>query len=529
MEKSGNFLKKSGKFYYQNALASQNITAKTNIAWVADITKLELYRGQEAFVFLCVDIHTNVIVASNISKKQITAQQIVRSLNRAINKRYRFFGKKKLIIHTDRGTQFSSKTYYNFTEKHQDFFIPSMSRENTPTDNSVAERFMRTFKTHKIDDQTIEECLSIEMMMRRREFTQYLHYLNKYVKSLNNQPNKKSEISAKQHDRDVTAASLLMAEPKYSKSFSERIGNDFRLEHVNKFKYENKKVIGILEELAAKKAEVVENTPFDYENNIALKIIDKRITELYDLILSNPEVTKQYVQEALEPIEETLDEVSENVQDIKDVVVKEKKAGRHILPLRDPLNADLFPLFFTNAGSQSTYQKDLRRSQLRIAYTLLYYTGLRINEIRHITQKEIFDGIKASQLTIIHFKTKTSHIHVLSQTAVQNLKELKPEFEIVFNKYNYQYLFGKNQPIHPKTMVSIINKDLKHTSEINQIPFNIKSHSFRINMITNLLKVTTVQDAAQIIGHKDIQSTMTYKRYTLSKQEIQNLLDSINN
>lgn len=73
----------------------------------------------------------------------------------------------------------------------------------------------------------------------------------------------------------------------------------------------------------------------------------------------------------------------------------------------------------------------------------------------------------------------------------------------------------------------MINRDLKHTCEINEIPYNIKSHSFRINMITRLLQNTSVQDAADIIGHRDIKSTMASKRYALNKKEIQNLLNKI--
>jgi len=46
-------------------------------------------------------------------------------------------------------------------------------------------------------------------------------------------------------------------------------------------------------------------------------------------------------------------------------------------------------------------------------------------------------------------------------------------------------------------------------------------------MISNLLKITTVQHASQIIGHNDIKSTMSYQRYALSKKEIQNLLNEI--
>ena len=62
--------------------------------------------------------------------------------------------------------------------------------------------------------------------------------------------------------------------------------------------------------------------------------------------------------------------------------------------------------------------------------------------------------------------------------------------------------------------------------QVCDIPYNIKSHSFRINMISSLLKKTTVQHAAQIIGHSDIKSTMSYERYALSKEEIQDLLAS---
>ena len=79
-----------------------------------------------------------------------------------------------------------------------------------------------------------------------------------------------------------------------------------------------------------------------------------------------------------------------------------------------------------------------------------------------------------------------------------------------------------------KNLIKLVNKDLKTTCIKFNIPFNIKFHSFRVNMITNLLKLTSVQNTASIIGHSDIRSTMSYNRYTLSKTEIQNLLNEIN-
>jgi len=83
---------------------------------------------------------------------------------------------------------------------------------------------------------------------------------------------------------------------------------------------------------------------------------------------------------------------------------------------------NLFPIFFTNAGSAAIRQKDLKQAQLKVAYTLLYYTGLRINEIRQITHKTILDAITSSQLNLIHYKTKQAHIHVLSKNGVKKLK-----------------------------------------------------------------------------------------------------------
>lgn len=49
------------KYYYENVLANENITVKTNISWVADITEIELDKQKKLHVFLCVDIHSNNI------------------------------------------------------------------------------------------------------------------------------------------------------------------------------------------------------------------------------------------------------------------------------------------------------------------------------------------------------------------------------------------------------------------------------------------------------------------------------------
>lgn len=124
-----------------------------------------------------------------------------------------------------------------------------------------------------------------------------------------------------------------------------------------------------------------------------------------------------------------------------------------------------------------------------------------------MTCQDIQDAIETSQFSLIHFKTSQPYVHVLSPWTIQHLEDLEDDFKVVFEKYNYKYLFGKEEPVHSKPLIRIVNKDLKNTCNLNKIAYNIKYHSPQINVISNLLKVTTVQNVSNIIGRNDIRST----------------------
>ena len=514
------------KYYYENILSNQNYIAKPNTAWSADFTSFELVKGRKIYVFICVDLFTNKIIVSLFRTKQFTSYDIIQKLNQAIEKRLPIKPRRELILHTDRGSQFTSDAYNKFIKQQEGFIVPSMSRVNKPKDNAVVERFMRTFKEHKINNKTFQEELFNQIEINSK-FKGYRKIFNLYVRSLNLKPNKKSfDKSPEQQDLDASVASMLMVEPIYSKAFSEQFGSDFRRGHIDQFKNENKGVTSILDEIAAKRSEIVDKTPFDtYDDNLALKVIDDRLNTIYRLIQTNPELTREYVEEAILPIQDMLESLDEKIN----LLLPKKKKEPFILPLRDPVNTELFDVFRAAAGSQSKYKQDLKCAQLTIAYTILFYTGLRVNEIRFFQEKDIQNAIKTSQFSVVHFKQKEPHIHVISDIAVQELKKLRNQLNVLFVKYKYKYLFGKDKPIHEKYLIEMINKDLKHTCQINQIPYNIKSHSFRINMISKLLQKTSAQNTADIIGHRDIKSTMAYKRYALNKEEIQRLLNKIDN
>jgi len=516
------------KYYYENILFNQNKTAKPNITWVADITTLDTIKNY--YVFLCIDVHTNYIVTSLIKSTPIESSAIVRVLSKAIEKRFKAPPKTKLILHTDRGTQFSSKSYNNFVNKYEKYIVPSMTRPNTPTDNAIAERFMRTFKEHTDEKNGLSVTISEQIfsyVLANPDFRSARSVLNRYVKSLNNRPNKKTlKLAPKRADKEGRMASQLMIEPIHPKAFSEHFGTDYRLKSINNYKSDNLKIRSILAEIAAKKAEVVNDTPFDnFDDNLALNLIDKRLNDIYALLERNPDITQTFVEEAIQPIEESLEELHLKV----DKLLPSPKKQKQTLPLRDPATSHVFEILMTNAGNVFKQQKNLKSSQLRILYTILYHTGLRLNEARHLTYNDIQKGISSSQLSVIHHKTRSPHIHILSKKALKDLKSLNTEYQVVFEQHQFKYLFGKLKPIAQKSLIRLVNRDLKYTREIANIPFNIKSHSFRINLISSLLKITSVQHVADIIGHDDIRSTLKYQRYALEKEEVQNLLDKINN
>ena len=128
-----------------------------------------------------------------------------------------------------------------------------------------------------------------------------------------------------------------------------------------------------------------------------------------DAINENSKLTREYVVAALSPIEIGIEQLNSKM----DRMLPKEKKKFNTQKLRDPIDNTLFPIFLCTAGCSVNYKKELRRSQLRICYTILFHVGLRLNEIRNLKLEDILDAIQISQFNLIHFKTNQAHIHVL--------------------------------------------------------------------------------------------------------------------
>ena len=123
----------------------------------------------------------------------------------------------------------------------------------------------------------------------------------------------------------------------------------------------SKEIVEMLEEISYKKAEIVNQTPFDlFKDNLALQVIEELLQSIYSLIENNPDLTREYVKEAIFPIQDQLGNIEHKINQL--LLQRTKK--RTILPLKDPVYTDLFKVFFNAAGRSYKRQKDLKIAQL---------------------------------------------------------------------------------------------------------------------------------------------------------------------
>ena len=114
-----------------------------NTKWVTDITYI---RTAEHWLYLCVvlDVYSSLVVGWSMSPRQ-DRQLVVQAVLMAWWQRP---ARTPVILHSDRGGQFTSEAYQRFLEAHQ--VICSMSAEGSCADNAAAESFFGVLKRERL-------------------------------------------------------------------------------------------------------------------------------------------------------------------------------------------------------------------------------------------------------------------------------------------------------------------------------------------------------------------------------------------
>lgn len=135
------YIKGSKKF--KNHLNQEFHADKPNQIWVSDVTYFR-YNERSYCICVIIDLFSRRIVGYRIGSTNST--QLVKStFKRAFENRR---PDRKLIFHTDRGSNFRSKTFCDYLKSLQ--VTQSFSRAYVPYDNSVAESFFSSMKREEL-------------------------------------------------------------------------------------------------------------------------------------------------------------------------------------------------------------------------------------------------------------------------------------------------------------------------------------------------------------------------------------------
>ncbi|MFY9279646.1 MAG: IS3 family transposase [Caldicoprobacterales bacterium] len=124
----------------ENLLNRDFTTTKANEKWVADITYIYTQKDGWNYLASILDLHTQKIVGYDFSKTMDTSS-VLRALDNAITTQK---PAKGLIIHSDRGSQYTSKEYRKTVESKG--FKLSYSAKGCPYDNACIESFHAILK-----------------------------------------------------------------------------------------------------------------------------------------------------------------------------------------------------------------------------------------------------------------------------------------------------------------------------------------------------------------------------------------------
>lgn len=163
---------------FDNLIEQDFKADRRNQKWVTDFTYLYLSNGGVRYNCSIIDLHDRSLVAS-ITDRNMTGGLAARTLEKAINSHNPMPG--SIILHSDRGSQYTSKIFVEFCEKSG--VIQSMSKPGCPFDNAPMERYFNTLKNEEIN---LHKYDTEEELYRAVEDFAYVKYNHVRPHSYNN-------------------------------------------------------------------------------------------------------------------------------------------------------------------------------------------------------------------------------------------------------------------------------------------------------------------------------------------------------
>ena len=131
---------------FENKQQREFQAQRANHKWCTDFTYLFLKNGETRCNCSIVDLYDRSVIAS-VTERQITSVLAIRTLKKALESQTQI--KEELILHSDQGSQYTSKAFVEFCESIH--VSQSMSKAGSPYDNAPMERYFNTLKNECVN------------------------------------------------------------------------------------------------------------------------------------------------------------------------------------------------------------------------------------------------------------------------------------------------------------------------------------------------------------------------------------------
>jgi integrase len=179
--------------------------------------------------------------------------------------------------------------------------------------------------------------------------------------------------------------------------------------------------------------------------------------------------------------------------------------------------------FYRNAITKEDYLELLPMApnlKIRIILSLLFWFGLRIDETRFITKEDIRKLYTEDYLEILESKTQRVRTLAVPKEAKDDFKD----FEFLEEGFIASHEGKQYSRPHFNSKINSILKEYQVKKNGKRL---LRSHSFRIGAVTDLLEFQNPENVRQFIGHSSINTTLRYSRYHISREKLSEMADSL--
>jgi len=182
---------------------------------------------------------------------------------------------------------------------------------------------------------------------------------------------------------------------------------------------------------------------------------------------------------------------------------------KKIQKIKENITSIEYKKLMTFTRGDETLRENTKMNLLR-TFTILFYTGLRLNELKELRIKHIQELLDNGVLKIELSKTSSERKLYLSDEFRKQLVKL---FDFENEDFENRVIAkgsNKRSTINNITFIQQINKFL-----LKVLGDGYTSHSFRQGLLTEMgSKGINVKIMSHFIGHKNVTTTMRYVKPT---------------